>query len=67
MNKGAFMDSCIGALMVIFNKPFAEACNLVDIAYNNHDGSLRPYRVTCIIFGALLLLGGAAGLIAGDS
>ena len=67
MNKGAVLYSCLGALMVILNKPLASACNLVAVAYNRRDLGLRPYRVTCVIFGALLFLGGAAGLIAGDS
>ena len=67
MNKGPVFMSCLGALMVIFNTPIASALNLVDVAYNNRDLGLRPYRVPCIIFGVLLVLGGAAGLIAGDS
>jgi hypothetical protein len=67
MNKGAVFMSCFGALMVIFNKPLASACHLVGVTYSNTDLGLRPYRVTFIIFGALLVLGGAAGVIVGDS
>jgi hypothetical protein len=67
MNKGAIFYTCIGALMVILNRPAASACNLIGVTYSNTDVGLRPYRAAFIIFGALMILGGAAGLIAGDS
>ena len=55
MNKGAVIVSCIGALLVTFNKPIAKAMHWWNVETGGRALDLWSYRAPVIFFGGLLL------------